>query len=62
VLTRLKGAGLGEVVLDIHEGTRDRQRIAADLGGAPDRAGRTPLPDVDGLRRPPPGWGNHGRA
>jgi len=47
VLTRLNDAGLGEVVLDIHDGTRDRQRIAADL----DRAGRTPLPDVEGLHR-----------
>ncbi|HEY7359344.1 MAG TPA: AAA domain-containing protein, partial [Streptosporangiaceae bacterium] len=51
VLTRLNGAGLGEVVLDIHDGTRDRQRIAADLGAALDRAGRTPLPDVAGLHR-----------
>jgi hypothetical protein len=51
VLTRLNGAGLGEVVLDIHDGTRDRQRIAADLGAALDRAGRTPLSDVDGLHR-----------
>ena len=51
VLTRLNGAGLGEVVLDIHDGTRDRQRIAADLGAALDRAGRTPLPDVEGLHR-----------
>jgi very-short-patch-repair endonuclease len=51
VLTRLNGTGLGEVVLDIHDGTRDRQRIAADLGAALDRAGRTPLPDVGGLHR-----------
>jgi AAA domain-containing protein len=51
VLTRLNGAGLGEVVLDIHDGTRDRQRIAADLGAALDRAARTPLPDVEGLHR-----------
>ena len=51
VLTRLNGAGLGEVVLDIHDGTRDRQRIAADLGAALDRAGRTPQPDVEGLHR-----------
>ncbi|HEV3295282.1 MAG TPA: ATP-binding protein, partial [Streptosporangiaceae bacterium] len=51
VLTRLKSAGLGEVVLDIHDGTRDRQRIAADLGAALDRAGQTPEPKVDGLFR-----------
>jgi hypothetical protein len=51
VLTRLKGAGLGEVVLDIHDGTRDRQRIAADLGAALDRARQTPQPEVAGLHR-----------
>ena len=28
VLSRLKGVELGDMVLDIHEGTRDRQRIA----------------------------------
>ena len=32
VLSRLKGVGLGDMVLDIHEGTRDRLRIARDLG------------------------------
>jgi hypothetical protein len=32
VLSRLVGVDLGDMVLDIHEGTRDRQRIAADLG------------------------------
>ncbi|HEY6275520.1 MAG TPA: AAA domain-containing protein [Streptosporangiaceae bacterium] len=51
VLTRLKNTDLGEVVLDIHDGTRDRQRIAADLGAALDRAGQTPEPKVDGLFR-----------
>jgi very-short-patch-repair endonuclease len=51
VLTRLKGAELGEVVLDIHDGTRDRQRIAAELGAALDRARQTPQPDVKGLHR-----------
>ncbi len=51
VLSRLKGADLGEVVLDIHEGTRDRLRIAADLGTAMDEAQRTPEPDVGDLHR-----------
>jgi very-short-patch-repair endonuclease len=51
VLTRLKGADLGELVLDIHDGTRDRLRIAQDLGAALDRAREIPLPDVDGLHR-----------
>jgi very-short-patch-repair endonuclease len=32
VLSRLVGAELGDIVLDIHEGTRDRVRIARDLG------------------------------
>ena len=32
VLSRLVGAELGDIVLDIHEGTRDRLRIARDLG------------------------------
>ena len=46
VLSRLTGVGLGDLVLDIHEGTRDRQRIAADLGAprAWHRAGRPPTP------------------
>src|SRR5215472_6738065 len=51
VLSRLKGVDLGELVLDIHEGTRDRQRIASDLGAALDRARQTPSPRVDGLFR-----------
>ncbi|NUR91495.1 MAG: DUF4011 domain-containing protein, partial [Nonomuraea sp.] len=38
VLSRLKGADLGDVVLDIHEGTRDRVRIARDLGDTLDLA------------------------
>ncbi|MHB1596278.1 MAG: AAA domain-containing protein [Streptosporangiaceae bacterium] len=51
VLTRLKSAGLGEVVLDIHEGARDRLRIAQELGAALDRARQTPEPDLSGLHR-----------
>jgi very-short-patch-repair endonuclease len=51
VLSRLKGASLGELVLDIHEGTRDRLRIARDLGDAMDEAQRTPEPNVDDLHR-----------
>ncbi len=38
VLSRLKGVELGDMVLDIHEGTRDRQRIARDLGATLDLA------------------------
>ena len=51
VLSRLKGADLGEVVLDIHEGTKDRARIATELGIAMDEAQRTPEPDVGDLHR-----------
>ncbi|GAA3590468.1 hypothetical protein GCM10022419_086350 [Nonomuraea rosea] len=38
VLSRLKGAELGDLVLDIHEGTRDRLRISRDLGATLDLA------------------------
>ena len=51
VLSRLKGVDLGEAVLDIHEGTRDRQRIARDLGETLDLAQRTGAPEVAGLHR-----------
>jgi len=51
VLSRLKGAGLGEVVLDIHEGTKDRVRIARELGDAMTEAQRVPEPDVGDLHR-----------
>jgi hypothetical protein len=51
VLSRLKGVDLGDMVLDIHEGTRDRQRIASDLGATLDLAGQTATPDVGRLHR-----------
>src|SRR5579859_2775326 len=51
VLSRLKSVDLGEAVLDIHEGTRDRQRIARDLGDTLDLAQRTEAPQVAGLHR-----------
>jgi very-short-patch-repair endonuclease len=51
VLSRLKGVDLGDVVLDIHEGTRDRQRIASDLGAALDLAGQTVPAQVGRLHR-----------
>ncbi|GAA4086393.1 AAA domain-containing protein [Nonomuraea soli] len=38
VLSRLKGVELGDLVLDIHEGTRDRAGIARDLGQTLDLA------------------------
>jgi very-short-patch-repair endonuclease len=51
VLSRLKGAGLGEVVLDIHEGTKDRVRIARELGDAMADAQLVHEPDVGDLHR-----------
>ncbi len=51
VLSRLKGGGLGGMVLDIHEGTRDRLRIARDLGDTLDEAQHTRAPDLTDLHR-----------
>ena len=51
VLSRLVGVGLGELVLDIHEGTRDRQRIAAGLGATLDLAEHATAPDMTALHR-----------
>ncbi len=51
MLSRLKGVDLGELVLDIHEGTRDRQRIAAGLGTSLGIAQQTAKPDDTSLRR-----------
>ncbi|HEU5160007.1 MAG TPA: AAA domain-containing protein [Streptosporangiaceae bacterium] len=51
VLSRLKGVGLGDIVLDIHDGTRDRLRIARDLGATLDRSQQTSPPDVLNLHR-----------
>jgi very-short-patch-repair endonuclease len=51
VLSRLKGVGLGGMVLDIHEGTRDRLRIARDLGDTLEEAQRTADPDLSDLHR-----------
>jgi very-short-patch-repair endonuclease len=51
VLSRLKGVELGGMVLDIHDGTRDRLRIARDLGDALEEAHRAADPDVGDLHR-----------
>src|SRR6266487_3891997 len=51
VLSRLKGVDLGDMVLDIHDGTRDRLRIARDLGDALEQAQRTTEPDAGRLHR-----------
>ena len=51
VLSRLSAAGLADLVLDIHEGARDRQRIAAGLGTTLDQAARAADPDTSALHR-----------
>jgi very-short-patch-repair endonuclease len=51
VLSRLSAAGLADLVLDIHEGARDRQRIAAGLGATLDQAARAADPDTSALHR-----------
>jgi very-short-patch-repair endonuclease len=51
VLSRLAAVGLAELVLDIHEGARDRQRIAAALGETLDQAEHAPSPDSSALHR-----------
>jgi very-short-patch-repair endonuclease len=52
VLSRLKGVDLGDMVLDIHDGTRDRLRIARGLGTALDLAlQQETTADVGLLRR-----------
>ena len=51
VLSRLAVTGLADLVLDIHEGARDRQRIAADLGATLDVAEHASVPDTSTLRR-----------
>jgi len=51
VLSRLKGVGLADIALDIHEGTRDRLRIARDLGDALDGALQAGQPKVGDLHR-----------
>jgi very-short-patch-repair endonuclease len=51
VLSRLAAVNLGDLVLDIHEGARDRQRIAAGLGVTLDQAEHAGAPDTSALHR-----------
>jgi AAA domain len=51
VLSRLSAVGLTDLVLDVHEGARDRQRIAAGLGATLDQAARAADPDTSALHR-----------
>ena len=51
VLSRLTMAELGDIVLDIHEGTRDRMRIAKDLGATLDLARQSVPSETARVRR-----------
>jgi len=51
VLSRLTLAELGDIVLDIHEGTRDRMRIAKDLGATLDLARQSVPAETTRVRR-----------
>ena len=51
VLDRLEGAGLADLVLDLHDGTTSRRRIAADIGGSLERLGAATAPDDAAARR-----------
>ena len=51
VLSRLNSVGLSDMVLDIHEGTRDRMRIARGLGEALEEAQKAARPEVSDLHR-----------
>jgi very-short-patch-repair endonuclease len=51
VLSRLTAVHLSDLVLDIHEGARDRQRIATELAAALDQAARAATPDNSALHR-----------
>jgi very-short-patch-repair endonuclease len=47
VLERLHKVGLGDLVLDIHEGVSSRRRLAQELAMSLARASQTPLPQLD---------------
>jgi hypothetical protein len=49
VTDRLTRRGLGQLVMDVHDGTSARRRIAAELKTAYEAAARTALPDLAGL-------------
>jgi hypothetical protein len=49
VTDRLGRRGLGQLVMDVHDGTSSRRRIAAELKTAYDTAARAALPDLASL-------------
>jgi very-short-patch-repair endonuclease len=51
VLKRLSAQGLDELVLDVHGGTGNKRRFAADLDAAIKNNSRIPEPDLGGVHR-----------
>lgn len=49
VTHRLARRGLGDLVMDVHDGTASRRRVAADLRAAFDSAASIPQPDLAAL-------------
>ncbi|MDA1272412.1 MAG: DUF4011 domain-containing protein, partial [Chloroflexi bacterium] len=47
VVTRLNGQKLGNLVLDLHSGARERRKTAESIGAATVEAGEIPLPQVE---------------
>ncbi|MEO7070370.1 MAG: AAA domain-containing protein, partial [Nostocoides sp.] len=51
VLDRLEGAGLADLVLDLHDGTASRRRIAADILASLERLSQDRAPDDSAAKR-----------
>ena len=51
VLRRLEGRSLSELVLDIHDGVKNKRKIAQDLDAALRTISQIPVPDVADLHR-----------
>jgi very-short-patch-repair endonuclease len=51
VLRRLDGRNLSGLVLDIHDGVKNKRKIAQDLDAALHAVGQIPVPDVTDLHR-----------
>lgn len=51
VLKRLNGVGLGDLVLDLHDGASRRKKLAADLGRALEAMSRIPAGDYSSVHQ-----------
>lgn len=51
VLSRLERVGLGEWVMNLHDGAGNRRQVAQALTATLDQAGRTPMPQLQALHR-----------